>query len=85
MSNVIVTVGLDLAKNVFQVHGVDADGRVCVRRKLRRSEVAAFFFRVVALPDRDGGVRVVALLGPRDWPAGSRGQAHAAGLRKALC
>ncbi|MFC6496454.1 IS110 family transposase [Gemmobacter lanyuensis] len=43
MSDVIVTVGLDLAKNVFQVHGVDADGRVCVRRKLRRAEVAAFF------------------------------------------
>ncbi|WGV15411.1 IS110 family transposase [Fuscovulum ytuae] len=43
MSDVIVTVGLDLAKNVFQVHGVDADGRVCVRRKLRRAEVLAFF------------------------------------------
>lgn len=43
MSDVIVTVGLDLAKNVFQVHGVDADGRVCVRRKLRRAEVAPFF------------------------------------------
>ena len=43
MSDVIVTVGLDLAKNVFQVHGIDADGRVCVRRKLRRAEVLAFF------------------------------------------
>ncbi len=43
MSDVIVTVGLDLAKNVFQVHGVDADGRVCVRGKLRRAEVAPFF------------------------------------------
>ena len=43
MSDVIVTVGLDLAKNVFQVHGVDAGGKVCVRRKLRRAEVAAFF------------------------------------------
>ncbi|PTE19640.1 hypothetical protein C5F48_21850, partial [Cereibacter changlensis JA139] len=35
--------GLDLAKNVFQVHGVDADGRVGVRRKLRRAEVLRFF------------------------------------------
>ena len=43
MSDVIVTVGLDLAKNVFQVKGVDTDGRVCVRRKLRRADVAAFF------------------------------------------
>ena len=35
----ITTIGLDLAKHWFQVHGVDADGQVAVRRKLRRSEV----------------------------------------------
>ena len=35
----IATVGLDLAKNVFQLHGIDAAGRVVVRRRLRRSEV----------------------------------------------
>ena len=39
----VVTVGLDLAKNVFQVHGVDADGRIGLRRKLRRAEVLGFF------------------------------------------
>jgi transposase len=39
----IVTIGLDLAKNVFQVHGVDADGGVVIRKKLRRSEVLRFF------------------------------------------
>jgi len=39
----IVTIGLDLAKNVFQVHGIDADGRVSIRRKLRRAEVLRFF------------------------------------------
>jgi transposase len=43
----ISTVGLDLAKRVFQVHGVDAVGQVIVRRKLRREEVAGFF---AALP-----------------------------------
>lgn len=42
----IVTIGLDLAKNVFQVHGIDADGRVGVRRKLRRAEVLRFFCTV---------------------------------------
>ena len=36
----ITTIGIDLAKHVFQVHGVDADGGVAVRRKLRRSEVS---------------------------------------------
>ncbi len=39
----ITTIGLDLAKHWFQVHGVDASGQIVVRRKLRRSEVLAFF------------------------------------------
>jgi transposase len=39
----VTTVGIDLAKNVFQVHGVDARGKVVLRRQLRREQVAAFF------------------------------------------
>jgi transposase len=39
----ITTVGLDLAKNVFQVHGADGDGRAVLRKKLRRAQVLAFF------------------------------------------
>ncbi len=39
----VATIGLDLAKHWFQVHGVDASGEIVVRRKLRRSEVPAFF------------------------------------------
>jgi len=39
----ITTVGLDLAKNVFQVHAVDAGGEIIVRRALRRAQVLAFF------------------------------------------
>src|SRR6201995_4140923 len=39
----ITTVGLDLAKHWFQVHGVDADGRIVVRRRLWRSGVVAYF------------------------------------------
>jgi len=41
--NEVITTGVDLAKNVFQVHGVDAAGAVVVRRKLRRRQVLAFF------------------------------------------
>ena len=37
------TIGLDVAKQVFQVHGVSPDGKVTVRRQLRRSEVLKFF------------------------------------------
>jgi transposase len=42
----VATVGLDLAKNVFQVHAVDAAGRVVVTRALRRKDVLAFFERL---------------------------------------
>ncbi len=39
----ITTVGIDLAKNVFQVHGIDARGKVVLRRQLRREQVVVFF------------------------------------------
>src|SRR5499425_228148 len=39
----ITTVGLDIAKRVFQLHGIDAAGKAVLRRKLQRSEVLAFF------------------------------------------
>jgi hypothetical protein len=39
----ITTIGLDLAKHVFQVHGIDARGEVIVRRQLRRGELLKFF------------------------------------------
>ena len=39
----ISTIGLDLAKNVFQVHGIDDVGEVMVRRSLRRRQVMPFF------------------------------------------
>lgn len=39
----ITTIGLDLAKQVFQVHGVDADGKAVLRKRLRRADVLTFF------------------------------------------
>lgn len=39
----VSTIGIDLAKNVFQVHGVDAQGRTVVTRQLRRAKVIEFF------------------------------------------
>src|SRR6202046_1319661 len=39
----ITTIGLDIAKSVFQVHGVDNDGKVVIRRQLKRRYVLAFF------------------------------------------
>ncbi len=39
----ITTIGLDIAKSVFQVHGVDAEGKAMLRRQLKRRYVLAFF------------------------------------------
>src|ERR1700693_1028723 len=39
----ITTIGLDIAKNVFQVHGIDANEKVVVRKQLRRGKLMAFF------------------------------------------
>ena len=43
----ITIVGLDLAKNVFQVHGINAAGDVIVRRRLRRAQICGFFAGLV--------------------------------------
>jgi transposase len=44
----ITTVGLDLAKNVFQAHGADASGRAVLRKRLRRDQVLGFFAQLPA-------------------------------------
>ena len=40
-----ITYGIDLAKNVFQVHAVNTDGEIVLKKKLRRNEVLPFFAR----------------------------------------
>ena len=42
----VSTIGLDIAKNVFQVHGIDETGTVTVRRQLKRRQVRAFFSKL---------------------------------------
>ena len=41
----VTTIGVDLAKKVIQVHGVDAHGKIVVARQLRRKQVLGFFGR----------------------------------------
>lgn len=38
----VSVVGLDISKQVFQLHGVSAEGKVALRKRLRRAQVAAF-------------------------------------------
>ncbi len=42
----VITIGIDIAKTVFQVHGVDASGKVVLTRQLRRSQVAVFLAKL---------------------------------------
>ena len=44
----VSTIGVDLAKNVFQVHGVDSAGKVVITRQLRRKQVIDFFSKIPA-------------------------------------
>ena len=44
----VTTVGLDLAKNIFQVHGIDDSGEGAFNRSLRRAQVLTFFERLEA-------------------------------------
>ena len=46
----VTTIGLDIAKSVFKVHGVDGAGQVVIRRQLKRRQVLAFFEKLPACP-----------------------------------
>ena len=61
----VSTIGLDMAKKVFQAHGADASGAVVFRKKLRRAHVLEFFAAQPACMWR-WRLRRVPLLGPGD-------------------
>jgi transposase len=42
----ITTSGIDMAKSVFQVHGVDEHGKVALRRQIRRAQLLLFFSKL---------------------------------------
>jgi transposase len=78
----ITTIGLDIAKSVFQVHGVDNDGKVVIRRQLKRRYVLAFFEKLqLCLVGIECLVTPLVTRAAGTWPYGA---ANAAGLREAL-
>jgi transposase len=80
----ITTVGLDIAKSVFQVHGIDAGGQVVIRRQLKRRYVLTFFQKLPPCLVGNRGLRLVAPLvapAPGPWPYRAP---DAASLREAL-
>ena len=42
----VTTIGLDIAKSVFQVHGIDAAGKVAIKKQLKRGRVLPFFMKL---------------------------------------
>jgi hypothetical protein len=80
----ITTVGIDLAKNVFQVHGVDERGRVVLRKQLRRDQMTVFFANLAPCVIGMECVRQRSSLGAHAeglWP---RRSADVATVRQAL-
>jgi len=59
----ITTLGVDLAKSVFQIHGVDKRGKTVLRKQLKRSEMAIFFANLPPVPQRHGSLQQCAPLG----------------------
>jgi len=79
----VTTIGFDIAKSVFQIHGIDAAGNVIVRRQLKRRYVLAFFQKS-AVPHRHRSLRFVASLVTRAQSARAYRAPDAGGLREAL-
>ena len=75
----ITIIGLDIAKSVFQVHGVDAEGNVLIRRRLKRR-----FREAAAVPGWYQSLRLIASLAAPTQGARPYRAPDAAGLRKAL-
>jgi hypothetical protein len=73
----VITIGLDIAKSVFQIHGVDRDGEAAIRKRVSRAKLLEFFARlppcvvgIEALSDRTS-------LGPKDSGAWSHSETDA--------
>ena len=80
----VTTIGLDIAKNVFQVHGIDANEKVVVQEATSAQPRDSVFRGSAAEPGRDGGVCHRALLGARADQARPRGASDAGEGREGL-
>jgi hypothetical protein len=80
----VTTIGIDLAKTVFQIHAVDADGATVIRKRLRRAEVVSFF---AGLEPCLIGMEACATshYWARELAKFGHTVADASGLREALC
>ncbi len=80
----VTTVGIDLAKNVFSLHGVDASGAVVLRKTVSRARLMELSSRSSRLSDRAGGVLGSARVGAALSGAGAHGEVDGAAVCRAV-
>lgn len=61
----ITTIGIDLAKEVFQIHGVNEHGKIVLRKQLRRNAMTEYFANLAPCLIGDGSLWQFALLGEK--------------------
>ena len=81
----ITTIGFDIGKNAFQVHGIEATERVVIRKQLRRSQVMTFFASLSPCLIGMEACAYIASLGARADEAWPRGSPDAGEGREGLC
>lgn len=79
-----MTIGLDIAKSVFQVHGVDASGEAVLKRQLKRAQMTKFFAELPPSLNCNRGLWYCAPFSPTAGGAAPRGEADPTCLCEAL-
>ena len=67
----MTTLGIDISKNVFQLHGVDAQGKVGLSKRVSRANLLSVMGRLAPVPRRTRSLRGSPLLGPVSFRAWS--------------
>ena len=67
----ITTIGIDLAKNVFQIHGVDGSGKTVLKKQLRRNQVLTYFIKLTTCT-----IGIEACGGAHYWARKLRAMGH---------
>jgi transposase len=75
----ITTIGLDIAKSVFQIHGVDGERKVALRRQVKRSQVLGFFRKL-----QPGVVGIEACASSHYWSRELQALGHMVRLSRQL-
>jgi len=80
----VVTIRVDLAKTVFQLHGIDEGGRTALRRRLSRHEIVSYFAKPTVLSHRNESLLGSAPLGARAYSARTFDALDLAAIRQTI-